>query len=109
MTNYQLEEHFLKTDLKKKMTRNITAMQARQNFGDLLNRTNLKGERFLINRSGKPMAIIMSVNDYKDMEDLLDTLLEEADPDFQKALLSSRKEYEDGDVGSENDLWDALA
>lgn len=98
----------MKTELTKKMTRNITAMQARQNFGDLLNRAKLKGERFLVNRSGKPMAIIMSVTDYEDMEDLLDTLMEEADQDFQKALLTSRKEYEAGDVGSENDLWDIL-
>lgn len=98
----------MKTELTKKMTRNITAMQARQNFGDLLNRANLKGERFLVNRSGKPMAIIMSVTDYEDMEDLLDTLMEEADQDFLKALLTSRKEYEAGDVGSENDLWDVL-
>ena len=98
----------MKPELTKKMTRNVSAMQARQKFGDLLNRANLKGERFLVNRSGKPMAIIMSVTDYEDMEDLLDTLMEEADQDFQKALLTSRKEYEAGDVGSENDLWDSL-
>ena len=102
------EEPSLKPELTKKMTRNVSAMQARQKFGDLLNRANLKGERFLVNRSGKPMAIIMSVTDYEDMEDLLDTLMEEADQDFQKALLTSRKEYEAGDVGSENDLWDSL-
>jgi len=98
----------LKPELTKKMTRNVSAMQARQKFGDLLNRANLRGERFMINRSGKPIAVIMSVSDYEDMEDLLDTLMEEADQDFQKALLTSRKEYEAGDVGSENDLWDAL-
>jgi len=98
----------LKTELTKKKTRNVSAMQARQQFGDLLNRANLKGERFLVKRSGKPMAIIMSVTDYNDMEDLLDTLMEEANQDFQKALLASRKEYEAGDVGSENDLWEAL-
>lgn len=98
----------MKPELTKKMTRNVSAMQARQKFGDLLNRANLRGERFMINRSGKPIAVIMSVSDYEDMEDLLDTLMEEADQDFQKALLTSRKEYEAGDVGSENDLWDAL-
>jgi hypothetical protein len=62
----------------------------------------------MIKRSGKPIAVIMSVSDYEDMENLLDALMEEADQDFQKALLASREEYEAGEVGSENDLWDAL-
>ena len=98
----------LKSELTKKMTRNVSAMQARQKFGELLDRAKLRGERFMIKRSGKPIAVIMSINDYEDMEDLLDTLMEEADKDFQKALLESRREYEAGEVGSESELWDAL-
>ena len=98
----------MKTKLTRKITKNISALQARQKFGELLDRTKLRGERFKINRSGKPMAIIMSIADYEDMEDLIDTLLEEADPEFQKELEASHKEYEDRDIGTEEDLWDSL-
>ncbi len=96
------------TNLTHKIPKKITALQARQKLGELLNRAKLQGERFLIQRDGKPMAIMMSVSDYEDMEDLIDTLLEESDPKFQEELEKSRKEYEDGEAGTEADLWKSV-
>ncbi len=54
------------------------------------------------------MAMIIGIEDYVDMEDLIDTLHEETDPAYQRELKAAREEYESGEVGTERDLWDSL-
>lgn len=43
------------------MTLTITAMKARQNLGEVLNRVSLKGDEFIIARGGKPVAAVIPV------------------------------------------------
>lgn len=43
------------------MTRTITAIKARQNLGELLNRVSLNHDEFIIERGGKPMAAVIPV------------------------------------------------
>lgn len=44
------------------MTRTITAMKARQNLGELLNRVSLRHDEFIIERGGKPMAAVIPID-----------------------------------------------
>ena len=44
------------------MSKTITAMYARKNFGQILNQAALLKETFIIERAGKPMAAIVSVD-----------------------------------------------
>ena len=46
------------------MKKNITAMYARKNFGRLLDKTALLGESYVIERSGRPMAALVSVDQF---------------------------------------------
>ncbi len=51
------------------MKENITAMYARKNFGHLLDKTALLGESFVIERAGRPMAALVAVNRFNEIQD----------------------------------------
>ncbi|MBI4248048.1 MAG: type II toxin-antitoxin system Phd/YefM family antitoxin [Elusimicrobia bacterium] len=44
------------------MTHTITALKARQNLGEMLNRVWLKHDEFIIERGGKPMAAVIPID-----------------------------------------------
>ena len=44
------------------MTQNVTAVEARQKFGEMLNRVSLRNEEIVIERSGKPLAKLVPFN-----------------------------------------------
>lgn len=46
------------------MTKKISALTARTQFGQIMDRAVEKQERFLVDRRGEPAVIIMSVDDY---------------------------------------------
>lgn len=50
------------------MKENITAMYARKNFGRLLDKTALLGESYVIERAGRPMAVLVSVSRLEDLQ-----------------------------------------
>lgn len=58
----------------------VSAMKARQNLGQLLEEVFYRGDRIIIKRAKKPMAVLIPIQDY--------TRLEER----RKSLLSSYKE-----------------
>ena len=67
------------------MAKTVTAMEARQNFGDLLNQVSLKQEEIVIERSGKPLARLVNVSsgtgggelDFRDIGKLPNSIWEE--------------------------------
>lgn len=61
------------------MSYTIPAYIARTQFGSLLQQTSRKRKRFVITKSGKPMAVLMGIGDFDD-------ILEELDGEFQKSL-----------------------
>lgn len=46
------------------MTKLISALTARTQFGQIMKRARQKNERFLVDRRGEPQVVIMSVQDY---------------------------------------------
>ena len=50
----------------KKTANVISALTARTQFGQIMRRASQKNERFLVDRRGEPVVIIMSVKDYID-------------------------------------------
>ncbi len=50
------------------MKKNVTAMEARKSFGNMLNEVSLKDDKYIINRAGKPIAAVVSINELKRME-----------------------------------------
>ena len=61
-----------------KMLKKVSAMKARQNFGQVMNEVSLKGDDYVIERAGKPLVAIISMEKYqilqKEREETLRTL-----------------------------------
>lgn len=71
---------------QRSMTTTIPAYVARTQLGSLLKQVTRRKARFVITKSGKPTAVLLSASDFDDM-------LEELDPVFQKSLKTAAKEY----------------
>ncbi len=89
---------------KRTMPKEITAIKLRHNLGEILDQVANKRARFLIKRSGIPAAILLSVSDYEDLEDLIDTHYEQQDPTFQQSLKQAREEIASGKAATLDDL-----
>lgn len=98
------------------MAKAVTAYTLKTQLGRILR--ELKGnERFLVLRRNLPVGILMSVEDYvrehpdqyEDVEDFIDTLLEEGDPEFQRSLQESAREIKRGRYLTHTELKLALA
>ena len=46
------------------MERTITALKARRNLGQLLEEVFYKGDHYIVERAGKPMAAVVPVTEY---------------------------------------------
>lgn len=68
------------------MTKTVSAMEARQNFGNLLNQVSLTQEEFVIERAGKPLARLVGASsannvgklDFRDIGKLPNDIWEES-------------------------------
>jgi prevent-host-death family protein len=47
------------------MTKTTTAIKARQNLGQLLEEAFYRGDEFIIERAGKPMAVLIPVQEFE--------------------------------------------
>jgi prevent-host-death family protein len=57
------------------MLKKVSAIKARQNLGQLLNEVSLKGDSFIIERAGKPLAALVDLESLqKIQEDREETL-----------------------------------
>jgi antitoxin (DNA-binding transcriptional repressor) of toxin-antitoxin stability system len=75
---------------------NITAMYARKNFGRLLDKTALLGESYVIERAGRPMAALVSVERLEEvqsggeeMEEALEKLIKKIKGPRSKKLVKA--------------------
>lgn len=67
------------------MATTIPAYIARTQLGSLLKLAAEKKARFVITKSGKPTAVLLSIADFDD-------ILEELDPEFQNSLRAAAKD-----------------
>jgi prevent-host-death family protein len=90
---------------EKTMSKTIDAHDARVHFGQLLNEIQDKEYTFFVKRRGKVAAVILSLQDYVDMLEIQEEI---ADPEITKALAESKKQFELGEVGTEEDILKIL-
>ncbi len=74
----------------------VPAYVARTQLGALLREAAKKKRRFIITRGGVPTAVLLSVSDFDDM-------VEELDSEFQKSLALAAEEYRSGQAMSLRD------
>ncbi len=89
---------------KDNVPKEITAIKLRHNLGEILDQVANKRARFLVKRSGIPAAVLLSISDYEDLQDLFDTWQEQQDKTFQESLAQARREIEEGKVATFDDL-----
>jgi len=53
--------------IKIKDLESITATKAKLIFGDILHQTSVNGKRFVVNRQGRPVSVILSYNEYLEL------------------------------------------
>lgn len=46
----------------------VSAMQARQQFGEILNRVDLVHDQYIIERNGRPLAAIVPISSLEDIQ-----------------------------------------
>jgi len=78
------------------MTRTISATEARVGFGKLLHDVAEGGESVLVERSGQPQAVVLSVGEYRRLREL-----EEVRRDRWRKLLDEAIEQVDRDLGGD--------
>jgi prevent-host-death family protein len=61
-----------------KMQKTIAAIKARQNLGQIMNEVSLRGDDYIIERAGKPLVAIISMEEY--------TILQRARDDARQSL-----------------------
>ncbi len=98
------------------MAKAVTAYQLKTQMGWIL-RALGEDERFVILRRNRPVGVLVSIQEYvkehpdqyKDVEDFMDTLLEESDPEFQRSLKTAARDVRRGRYLTHAQLKLALA
>ncbi len=83
----------------------VTLSDAKTHLARLLSEVEEMGEQVVITRSGRPAAMLVSVEEY---EGLLETLEILADDDLAGAVRRGLDEAERGDVVSHEEIWGGL-
>jgi len=82
---------------RKPKIKAINAFTARTHLGRLIKQVSEKGETYVLTKKGKPKVVILGVDEY---EDLVEILAEERDKEFQRALRESAAQIKRGEVSS---------
>jgi prevent-host-death family protein len=68
----------------KKMLKKISAMQARQTLGQIMNEVALRGDDYVVERAGKPLVAIISMGKYEVIQKERDIALKALDQIWDK-------------------------
>ena len=66
------------------MLKKLSAMKARQNFGQVMNEVSLKGDDYIIERAGKPLVAIISMEKYRILQKEREEALRALDTIWEK-------------------------
>ena len=71
----------------------ISCKEIRENMSDVINKVAYKGDMFTVTRRGSDVAVLMSMEDWKEMERLIEQMEDEDDIRVSEARL---KEFREG-------------
>ena len=75
------------------MVNTITLKELRPELPKVMNDVDSKLDRYIVTKRGRPIAVVMSVDDY---ESILETIEILSDKDAVKRIKQSKKEIEEG-------------
>lgn len=84
------------------MTKNISLKKLRPSLPKIIKEIDSKMDRFIITKRGKPVVLMMSIDDYESLIETLDVLadkklmkkIKQAEVDIQKGNLNTLEEVE---------------
>ena len=74
----------------------ISATDASNNFGSVIDEAARGRSYFVITRMGKAKAVVIGVHQYQELMEELEIIQEQEDPEFQNALHEARADVELG-------------
>ncbi len=83
--------------------------EARARFSELLESAQFRGREFLIQRAGKPFAVIIGADRYAEMQSELATLQEERSAEGRKRLRRARADIEAARLTPHDVIFQRLA
>ena len=83
--------------------------EARARFSELLESAQFRGQEFLIERAGKPFAVIIGADRYAEMQSELATLQEERSADGRKRLRRAKADIEADRLTPHDEIFQRLA
>src|SRR3990172_7494456 len=86
------------------MPKIISATEASNNFGNLVDEAAQGKSYFVITRMGKAKAVVLGVEQYRDMLEELEIIQEQEDSEIQKALKEAVEDVELGRILSLEEL-----
>ena len=76
------------------MLKKISAMKARQNLGQLLNEVSIRGDAYIIERAGKPLAVLVDMERFQQLEEDQDAALQALQKLWEKMSGMDHQEIE---------------
>jgi prevent-host-death family protein len=90
--------------LKQPLPKVISATEASNHFGNLVDEAAQGKSYFVITRMGKAKAVVLGVEQYRDMLEELEIIQEQEDSEIQKALKEAVEDVELGRILSLEEL-----
>jgi len=76
------------------MLKKISAMRARQNLGQLLNEVSIRGDAYIIERAGKPLAALVDMERFRQLQEDQDSALQALRSIWQKMRGADTREIQ---------------
>ena len=73
----------------------ISAMKARQNLGQLLNEVSIRGDSYIIERAGKPLAALVDLERFQQLQEDQDAALQALEKVWEKMAGSEPREIKE--------------
>jgi len=77
------------------MLKKISAMKARQNLGQLLNEVSIRGDAYIIERAGKPLAALVDMERFQQLEEDQSSALQALKKIWEKMAGADNQEIQD--------------
>jgi len=76
------------------MLKKISAMKARQNLGQLLNEVSIRGDSYIIERAGKPLAVLVDMERFQQLQEDQNSALQALKKVWEKMAGADPREIE---------------
>lgn len=80
----------------KPIPKTITATEASNNFGRMMSEVADGSSLFVVTRMGRPLGVVIGVEQYRQLLDELETVQERGDASFMAAITEAREDIQLG-------------